>query len=64
MIDGPWEMSGPEEGDKVDQGVFVSNHDHDDYDVIEITQGTMKQKKRAARQIAELLNTFTGRMVQ
>jgi hypothetical protein len=62
MIDGPWEMSGPEEGDKVDRRVFVAHSDADGYEVIEITKGTLAQKKAAARQIADLLNTYEGRL--
>lgn len=62
MTDGSWEMSGPEEGDEVDQRVFVSNVDHDDYDLIEITVGTVSQRKRIGRKVAELLNKGGARL--
>ena len=51
-------MSGPEEGDTIDQSVFVCNADGDE--LIEIHQGN---RKELGRKIAELLNeagaTFT-----
>ncbi|WP_378952146.1 hypothetical protein [Mesorhizobium sp. ANAO-SY3R2] len=55
VIDGPWEMSGPEEGDG-DDTVLVCNTDATQYEVIRITQGTLAKRKQIARRIAELLN--------
>lgn len=62
MSDGPWEMSGPEEGDKVDQSVFICHADFDGYEVIEITFGTAAMKKAAARKIVDILNRNEARM--
>jgi hypothetical protein len=55
-----WEMSGPEEGDKCDQRVFVSLVTADSYDIIEITEGTVAKRKSIARRIAKLLNEGKG----
>ena len=64
IVDGIWEMSGPEEGDKIDRRVFVSccDPDYDHYDIIEITKGTTSQRKRVAQRIANLLNKHDARM--
>lgn len=62
MIDGPWEMSGPEEGDTIDQRVFVCHPDYDGYEVIEITKGTTTQRKQVARRIVRALNEWHGVM--
>ncbi len=61
--DGPWEMSGPEGGDGVDTTVLVSNCDADGYDVIEITEGTLRQRKSIADQIARLLNRGKAKLL-
>lgn len=63
MTDGPWEMSGPEEGDVVDQRVFICNVDFAGYEVIEITFGTVTMKKAAARKITEILNRNAAQLV-
>lgn len=51
-----WEMSGPEEGDTIDQRVFVCNHDFDGYEVIEIHHESLRKRKSIGRKIADLLN--------
>jgi hypothetical protein len=58
-VDGPWEMSGPEEGDS-DDTVLVCNNDADGYEVIEIKAGPLATRKRIARRIADLLNEGEG----
>lgn len=54
--DGPWEWSGPEEGDTIDTSVWVCHEDADNWEVFEITEGTTRQKKAIAKQIAKYLN--------
>jgi len=55
-------MSGPEEGDKVDESVFVCHVDFDGYELIEIVEGTVAERKKIGRQIAELLNKSNARL--
>lgn len=57
-----WEMSGPEEGDQVDLTVCVSNANHPNYDVVEITnpQLNLDDKKELGRILAWLLNLAGG----
>lgn len=47
-------MSGPEEGDKIDDTVLVI--DDDGTELIEIREGTLRQRKALAHRIANLLN--------
>lgn len=47
-------MSGPEEGDKVDQQVFVC--DGDGTEEILINEGSLRKRKSLGRRIAKLLN--------
>lgn len=54
--EGPWEVSGPEEGDKCDTSVWVCNAHADEWEVFEITEGTTAQKKRIANRIVDLMN--------
>jgi hypothetical protein len=56
MNTGPWEMSGPEENDTIDQQVFVCNVDADNYEVIKINHPNLTERKAIARKIADLLN--------
>jgi hypothetical protein len=56
MSDGPWEMSGPEEGDTIDETVIICNADHENYEIIEISAGTLGERKALARKIVNLLN--------
>jgi hypothetical protein len=55
-LDGPWEMSGPEEGDTIDQRVFVCHNDALSYEVIEINHPSLRTRKSIGRKIAALLN--------
>lgn len=54
--DGPWDWSGPEEGDTVDLSVWVCHDDAPDWEVFEITEGTTRQKKAIAKQLVKYLN--------
>lgn len=47
-------MSGPEEGDKVDDTVLVC--DEDGVELIEIREGNLRKRKALGRRIAKLLN--------
>lgn len=51
-----WEVSAPEEGDKIDQTVLVCNSESDGYEVIKIRAGSLAKRKRIAAKIAALLN--------
>lgn len=51
--DGPWDWSGPEEGDTVDLSVWIT---FDGEEVFEITAGTTASKKSIARKIVALMN--------
>jgi hypothetical protein len=52
----PWEISIPEEGDTYDTNVFVCHADAFNWEVIKINNGTLPQRVRWARIIAEALN--------
>lgn len=49
-----YSLSGPEEGDSIDDTVLVI--DDDGTELIEIKTGTLAKRKAIARKIAELLN--------
>ncbi|TIN00995.1 MAG: hypothetical protein E5Y34_11100 [Mesorhizobium sp.] len=60
MTDGFY-MSGPEEGDKVDQTVLVC--DADGNEVIQIHHGSLRGRKAIGRHIAKLLNKGAARIL-
>lgn len=49
-----YSMSGPEEGDVIDDTVLII--DEDGTELIEIKEGTLRRRKYIGRRIAELLN--------
>lgn len=53
-----WEMSGPEEGDKIDHTVLVchTGEDLDRYEILRINAGNLRKRKSLGRRIAALLN--------
>jgi hypothetical protein len=55
-------MSGPEEGDKVDDTVLVV--DDDGTELIEIREGTLAQRKSLGRRIAKLLNQADAQFME
>lgn len=54
MSDPDFYMSGPEEGDTIDQNVFVCDENGDE--VIHVVAGSLAERKQRAEMIAHLLN--------
>ena len=61
MID-RYTMSGPEEGDQIDDTVLVT--DDDGTELIEIRDGTLAKRKSLGRRIAKLLNEANALIIE
>jgi predicted transposase YbfD/YdcC len=60
--DGPFSASFPEEGDEIDQSVFIVHEDAVNWEVIEITRGSTAHKIKVAKKLALLLNRIGARL--
>ena len=57
-----YDVSGPEEGDVIDDTVLIT--DAEGNELIEIREGTLRQRKALAHRITNLLNKANARFIE